>query len=68
MNNFFKSLIYSCYPCLLLQRARDGDRRNTNSSTIKKAFEASNKPKRFIDARNLINREQIDGQICQYYS
>ena len=28
---------------------------------LKKAFEDSNKPKRFIDARNLINREQIDG-------
>ena len=27
---------------------------------LKKAFEGSNKPKRFIDARNLINREQID--------
>ena len=28
---------------------------------LKKAFDSSNKPKRFIDARNLINREQIDG-------
>ncbi len=27
---------------------------------LKKAFEDSNKPKQFIDARNLINREQID--------
>ena len=27
---------------------------------LKKAFEDSNKPKRFMDARNLINREQID--------
>ena len=27
---------------------------------IKKAFDSSNKPKRFIDARNLINRKQID--------
>ena len=27
---------------------------------LKKAFDSSNKPKQFIDARNLINREQID--------
>ena len=27
---------------------------------LKKAFDSSNKPKRFMDARNLINREQID--------
>ena len=27
---------------------------------LKKAFDSSNKPRRFIDARNLINREQID--------
>lgn len=28
--------------------------------TLKKAFDSSKKPKRFMDARNLINREQID--------
>ena len=27
---------------------------------LKKAFDSSNKPKRFIDARNLISRDQID--------
>ena len=27
---------------------------------LKKAFDSSNKPERFIDARNLINRKQID--------
>ncbi len=27
---------------------------------LKKAFDSSNKPKRFMDARNLISREQID--------
>ena len=52
---------YSYYLSLLLQRTRDRNGRNTNPSTFKKGY--SRKPEQFIDARKLINREQIDANI-----
>lgn len=60
MNKFFASLtlviiIASC------SNSPDMETGETRTMQIlSKAFDKSNKPERFIDARNLINREQID--------
>ena len=60
MNNFFKSLAF----ILILASCSNAPETETGEirtlQLLKKAFEDSNKPKRFMDARNLINREQID--------
>ncbi len=60
MNKFLASL------CLIVILASCSNAPETETGEIrtlkliKDAFEASKKPKQFIDARNLINREQID--------
>ena len=60
MNKFFSSL------CLIVILASCSNAPETETGEIrtlqllKKAFDNSNKPKQFIDARNLINREQIN--------
>ena len=60
MNKFLASL----YFILILASCSNVPETETGEIQIlqllKKAFDSSNKPKRFMDARNLINREQID--------
>ena len=60
MNKFFKSLpfILILASCSNAPETETGEIRTLQ--LLKKAFEDVNKPKRFTDARNLINREQID--------
>ena len=60
MNGFFKSLAF----ILILASCSNAPETETGEirtlQLLKKAFESSNKPKQLMDARNLINREQID--------
>ncbi len=60
MNNFLKSLAF----ILILASCSNAPEMETGEirtlQLLKKAFEGSNKPKQFINARNLINRKQID--------
>ena len=60
MNKFLKSLAF----ILILASCSNAPETETGEirtlQLLKKAFEDVNKPKRFTDARNLINREQID--------
>ena len=60
MNKFLKSLIF----ILILASCSNAPEKETGEirtlQLLKKAFESSNKPKLFLDAQNLINREQID--------
>ena len=60
MNKFFTSLafflILAC--CSNAPETETGEIRTLQ--LLKKAFDISNKPRQFINARNLINREQID--------
>ena len=60
MNKFLVclSFIFTLASCSNAPEMETGEIRTLQ--LLKKAFEGSNKPKRFIDARNLINREQID--------
>ena len=60
MNKFLTSLcfILTLASCSNAPEMETGEIRTLQ--LLKKAFEGSNKPKRFMDARNLINREQID--------
>ena len=60
MNKFFASLslILILASCSNAPETETGEIRTLQ--LLKKAFDQSNKPKGFIDARNLINREQID--------
>ena len=60
MNKFFASLtlIIILASCSNAPETETGEIRTLQ--LIKKALDSSNKPKQFIDARNLINREQID--------
>ena len=60
MNKFLAclSFIFTLASCSNAPEMETGEIRTLQ--LLKKAFEGSNKPKRFIDARNLINREQID--------
>ena len=65
MNKFLASLIFIVIfaSCSNNTDMETGEIRTLQ--LLKKAFDSSNKPKRFIDARNLINREQIDGANIQ---
>ena len=60
MNKFFISLTFILIlaSCSNAPDTETGEMRTLQ--LLKKALESSNKPKRFMDARNLINREQID--------
>ena len=60
MNKFFASLalILILASCSNAPETETGEIRTLQ--LLKKAFDSSNKPKRFMDARNLINRQQID--------
>ena len=60
MNKFFVSLslILILTSCSNAPETETGEIRTLQ--LLKKAFASSNKQKQFIDARNLINREQID--------
>lgn len=60
MNKFFArlSLILILTSCSNAPETETGEIRTLQ--LLKKAFHSSTKPKRFMDARNLINREQID--------
>ena len=60
MNKFFASLalVLILASCSNAPETETGEIRTLQ--LLKKAFDSSNKPKRFMDARNLINREQID--------
>ena len=60
MNKFLVSLalIFILSSCSNAPETETGEIRTLQ--LLKKAFDSSNKPKRFIDARNLINRKQID--------
>ena len=60
MNKFFASLtlIIILASCSNAPETETGEIRALQ--LIKKAFDSSNKPKQFIDVRNLISREQID--------
>ena len=60
MNKFLASLslIFILVSCSNTPDMETGEIRTLQ--LIKKAFYSSNKPKRFMDARNLINRNQID--------
>ena len=59
MNRFLASLtlIFILASCSTLQIWRRG---NTDPAFTKEGFDSSSKPKLVIDARNLIDREQID--------
>ena len=60
MNKLLKSLAF----ILILASCSNAPETETGEirtlQLLKKAFESSNMPKQFMDARNLINREQID--------
>ena len=60
MNKFIASLSF----ILILVSCSNAPETETSEiqtlQLLKKAFDQLNKPKRFVDARNLINREQID--------
>ena len=60
MNKFLASLafILILVSCSNTPDIETGEMRTLQ--LLKKAFDSSNKPTQFIDARNLINREQID--------
>ena len=60
MNKFFTSLAFvlSLASCSNAPETETGEIRTLQ--LLKKAFNSSNKPKQFIDARSLINRQQID--------
>ena len=60
MNKFFASLalILILASCSNAPETETGEIRTLQ--LLKRAFDSSNKPKQFIDARNLINRKQID--------
>ena len=60
MRKFFASLalILILASCSNAPETETGEIRTLQ--LLKKAFDSSNKPKKFIDARNLINRKQID--------
>ena len=60
MNKFLKSLAFILIlaSCSNTPETETGEIRTLQ--LLKKTIESSNKPKRFMDARNLINREQID--------
>lgn len=60
MNRFFASLalILILASCSNAPETETGEIRNLQ--LLKQAFDSSKKPKRFMDARNLINRKQID--------
>ena len=60
MNTFLKSLafILILVSCSNAPETETGEIRTLQ--LLKKVFESSNVPKRFMDARNLLNREQID--------
>ena len=60
MNKFLTSLalILILASCSNAPETETGEIRTLK--LLKKAFDSSNKSKRFMDARNLINREQID--------
>ena len=60
MSKFFASLalVLILASCSNAPETETGEIRTLQ--LLKKAFDGSNKPKRFMDARNLINREQID--------
>tara|TARA_B100001059_G_scaffold222055_1_gene245642 strand:+ start:338 stop:1009 length:672 start_codon:yes stop_codon:yes gene_type:complete len=60
MNKFFASLslIIILNSCSNSPETETGEIRTLQ--LLKMAYDTSSKPKRFIDARNLINREQID--------
>ena len=52
------TLVFVLASCSNSQDMETGEIRTVQ--LLKRAFDSSNTPKRFIDARNLINREQID--------
>ena len=60
MNNFFVSLTF----ILILSSCSNAPEKETGEirtlQLLKQAFDGSKKPKQFINARNLINRKQID--------
>lgn len=60
MNSFFVrlALIFILASCSNAPETETGEIRTLR--LLKKAFDSSNKPTQFLDARNLINREQID--------
>ena len=60
MNKFLISLAFICIlaSCSNAPETETGEIRTLQ--LLKKAFEGSNKPKQLMDARNLINRKQID--------
>ena len=60
MNKFLVNLtlIFILASCSNAPETESGEIRTLQ--LLKKAFDSSNKPKQFMDARNLINREQID--------
>ena len=60
MNKFFASLalVLILASCSNAPETETGEIRTLQ--LLKKTFDSSNKPKRFMDARNLINRKQID--------
>jgi len=60
MNKFLVSLalIFILASCSNAPETETGEIRTLQ--LLKRAFDSSNKPKQFMDARNLINREQID--------
>ena len=60
MNRFLATLAFGIIlaSCSNAPETETGEIRTLQ--LLKEAFNSTNKPKRFIDARNLINREQID--------